>query len=169
MLRIRDADEWHDFPYQTLVLNSRLLPERIDSELRFQGGELGELDVQVRIDPRPESKPIDGEFRLSGLDLAVARPFVPMVERLRGQLNGSGQLSGSLQHPTLNGQLLLSGGEIAGSELPTTFEDLRVRMLIEGERLSIDGDWRAGDQGRGNLSGTLDWRCLLYTSDAADE
>ena len=161
VLRIRDADEWHDFPYQTLVLNSRLLPERIDSELRFQGGELGELDVQVRIDPRPENKPIDGEFRLSGLDLAVARPFVPMVERLRGQLNGSGQLSGSLRQPTLNGQLLLSGGEIAGSELPTTFEDLRVRMLIEGERLSIDGDWRAGDQGRGNLSGTLDWRDAL--------
>lgn len=161
VLRIRDADEWHDFPYQTLVLNSRLLPERIDSELRFQGGELGELDVQVRIDPRPENKPIDGEFRLSGLDLSVARPFVPMVERLRGQLNGSGQLSGSLQQPTLNGQLLLSGGEIAGSELPTTFEDLRVRMLIEGERLSIDGDWRAGEQGRGNLNGTLDWREAL--------
>ncbi|MFP5338705.1 MAG: translocation/assembly module TamB, partial [Gammaproteobacteria bacterium] len=143
VLRIRDADEWHDFPYQTLALNSRLLPERIDSQLRFQGGELGELDVQLQIDPRPAAKPIDGEFRLSGLDLSVARPFVPMVERLRGELNGSGQLAGTLQQPTLNGQLLLSDGEIAGSELPTTFEDLRVRMLIEGERLDIDGNWRA--------------------------
>lgn len=161
VLRIRDAEEWHDFPYQTLVLNSRLLPERIDSELRFQGGELGELDVQVQIDPRPEVKPINGEFRLSGFDLAVARPFVPMVERLRGQLNGSGQLAGSLQQPTLNGQLLLTGGEIAGSELPTTFEDLRVRVLIEGERLNIDGDWRAGEQGRGTLSGALDWEDAL--------
>jgi len=158
VLRIRDADEWHDFPYQTLVLNSRLLPERIDNELRFQGGELGELEVQLQIDPRPEAKPINGEFRLSGLDLAVARPFVPMVERLRGQLNGSGQLAGSLQQPTLNGQLLLTGGEIAGSELPTAFEDLRVRVLIEGERLNIDGDWRAGEQGRGSLSGALDWQ-----------
>ncbi|POH84903.1 hypothetical protein CXK91_02800 [Stutzerimonas stutzeri] len=161
VLRIRDAEEWHDFPYQTLVLNSRLLPERIDSDLRFQGGELGELDVQVQIDPRPEVKPINGEFRLSGFDLAVARPFVPMVERLRGQLNGSGQLAGSLQQPTLNGQLLLTGGEIAGSELPTTFEDLRVRVLIEGERLNIDGDWRAGEQGRGTLNGALDWEDAL--------
>ena len=158
VLRIRDADQWHDFPYQTLALNSRLRPERVDSELRFAGGELGDLDVQLRIDPRPEAKPIDGEFRLSGLDLAVARPFVPMVERLRGELNGSGQLAGSLQQPTLNGQLLLTGGEIAGSELPTTFEDLRVRLLIEGERLNIDGGWRAGEQGRGSLSGTLDWQ-----------
>ena len=93
VLRIRDVDEWHDFPYQTLVLNSRLLPERIDSQLRFLGGELGELDVQLKIDPRSAAKPIDGEFRLSGLDLSVARPFVPMVERLRGELNGSGQLA----------------------------------------------------------------------------
>ncbi|WP_278445860.1 translocation/assembly module TamB domain-containing protein [Stutzerimonas kunmingensis] len=158
VLRIRDVDEWHDFPYQTLVLNSRLLPERIDSQLRFLGGELGELDVQLQIDPRPAAKPIDGEFRLSGLDLSVARPFVPMVERLRGELNGSGQLAGTLQQPSLNGQLLLSDGEIAGSELPTTFEDLRVRMLIEGERLDIDGNWRAGEQGRGSLAGSLDWR-----------
>jgi len=52
----------------------------------------------------------------------------------------------------------LSDGEIAGSELPTTFEDLRVRMLIEGERLDIDGNWRAGEQGRGSLAGSLDWR-----------
>lgn len=79
-------------------------------------------------------------------------------KRLRGELNGSGQLAGSLQQPTLNGQLLLTGGEIAGSELPTTFEDLRVRLLIEGERLNIDGGWRAGEQGRGSLSGTLDWQ-----------
>src|SRR3546814_17373347 len=49
-------------------------------------------------------------------------------------------------------------GESAGSELPTTFGDLRVRMLIEGERLNIDGNWRAGEQGRGTLAGSLDWR-----------
>jgi len=157
VLRMREGDEWYDFPYDVLALNSRLLPERIDSELRFQGGELGELELHARIDPRHELKPLNGEFRLNGLNLAVARPFVPMVERLNGELNGSGQFSGSLQQPRLDGQLTLSGGEIAGTELPTTFEDLQVRLLIEGERLRIDGDWRAGEQGRGNLAGTLDW------------
>ncbi|EWC40906.1 translocation/assembly module TamB domain-containing protein [Stutzerimonas stutzeri] len=157
VLRIREAEVWHDFPYQTLSLNSRLLPERIDSELRFRGDELGELDLQLHIDPRPETMPIDGEFRLGGLDLAIARPFMPMVERLNGELNGSGQLAGSLQQPRLNGQLLLTGGEIAGSELPTTFEQLRMRMLIEGERLAVDGDWHAGEEGRGTLSGVVDW------------
>lgn len=157
VLRMREGDEWYEFPYATLALDSRLLPERVDSQLRFQGGELGELELHARIDPRREIKPLSGEFRLNGLDLAVARPFVPMVERLKGELNGSGQLSGSLQHPQLNGQLALSDGEVSGSELPTTFEDLQVRLLIDGESLRIDGDWRAGEQGRGTLAGTLAW------------
>ena len=57
VLRMREADTWHDFPYQALALNSRLLPQRIDSELRFDGGELGELTIEARIDPRGETKP----------------------------------------------------------------------------------------------------------------
>ncbi|MGE4404222.1 translocation/assembly module TamB domain-containing protein [Pseudomonas sp.] len=157
VLRMREGDEWYEFPYTTLALDSRLLPERVDSQLRFQGGELGELELHARIDPRREVKPLSGEFRLNGLDLAVARPFVPMVERLKGELNGSGQLAGSLQRPRLTGQLTLGGGEVSGSELPTTFEDLQVRLLIDGESLRIDGDWRAGEQGRGTLAGTLAW------------
>ena len=55
VLRIRDADQWHDFPYQTLALNSRLRPERVDSELRFAGGELGDWTcscVSTRV-PKP--------------------------------------------------------------------------------------------------------------------
>nr|WP_272890722.1 translocation/assembly module TamB domain-containing protein [Stutzerimonas sp. S1] len=157
VLRLRDGEAWHDFPYRTLTLDSRLRPERIDSQLRFDGGELGEVDVSTRIDPRRAIKPLEGEFRLRGLDLAVARPFAPMVERLQGELNGSGRLAGSLHEPELQGELRLSGGELAGSELPVTLEQLQARLLIDGQQLRIDGDWRSGEQGRGALSGTLDW------------
>lgn len=157
VLRLREGEVWHDFPYRTLTLDSRLRPERIDSQLRFDGGELGEVDVSTRIDPRRAIKPLEGEFRLRGLDLAVARPFAPMIERLQGELNGSGRLAGSLQEPELRGELRLSGGEVAGSELPVTLEQLQVRLLIDGQRLRVDGDWRSGEQGHGALSGTLDW------------
>ena len=44
------------------------------------------------------------------VDLAVARPFVPMVEKLAGNLNGSGRLSGGLLAPQVNGTLTLSIG-----------------------------------------------------------
>lgn len=161
VLRLREGEVWHEFPYRTLTLGSRLLPERIDSQLTFDGGELGELSVQARVDPRREIKPLSGEFRLRGLDLAVARPFVPMVELLQGELNGSGRLAGSLQEPLLQGELRLSDGEVAGSELPITLERLQARLLVDGQQLRIDSDWHSGEQGRGALVGTLDWREAL--------
>lgn len=160
-LRMRDGDRWLDFPYATLALNSELTPKRVDSRLRFEGGELGELDVSLQVDPSTEEKAISGSFLLSEFDLSVARPFVAQVERLNGQLNGRGELSGSLQAPQVNGELSLSNAEIAGSELPVSFEQLQIRALIEGERVRVDGDWRSGEQGRGEIAGTLNWTDAL--------
>ena len=160
-LRFREGDVWHDFPYQTLALRSRLRPERIDSRLRFAGSDLGELDVLLGIDPQGAGKPIDGEFQLRDLQLSVARPFVPQVDRLQGQLNGTGQLAGTLESPQLNGNLRLSGAEISGSALPVSFEQLQVDIAIEGQQLRIDGGWRSGEQGQGQLSGTLNWQQAL--------
>lgn len=160
-LRMRDGDQWLDFPYATLALNSELTPKRVDSHLRFEGGDLGELDVRLQVDPSTEAKSISGTFLLSDFDLSVARPFVAQVERLEGQLNGRGELSGNLQAPQVNGELRLSDAEIAGSELPVSFEQLQIRALIEGERVRVDGDWRSGEQGRGEIAGTLNWHDAL--------
>ncbi len=80
--------------------------------------------MQAQIDPRPASKPLSGEFSLAGLDLSLARPFVPMVEKLQGRLNGSGRLSGGPLAPRVDGRVTLSDGNIGGGELPTSFENL---------------------------------------------
>lgn len=156
-LRLREQEQWIDFPYRTLRLESRLSPSRIDSHLQFAGDKLGTLDAQVRLDPRPKSKPLEGSFSLNGLDLAVARPFVPMVERLQGRLDGSGRLSGGLLAPRLDGELKLSDGEVSGGDLPTPLQQLQVLARISGERLDLNGRWRSGDKGSGSLGGYLAW------------
>lgn len=158
-LRIRqpDDEQWLDFPYDSLRLNSTLRPQRVDSELRFVSARLGELVLQAQLDPRPANKPLNGEFRLSGFDLAVLRPFVPMAERLEGKLQGSGNISGQLLAPQINGQLRLDGGELSGSELPISLENLQLQALIAGEQVQLSGDWHSGEQGRGNLRGELTW------------
>jgi translocation and assembly module TamB len=156
-LRIRDKEQWLDFPYQTLKLDSRLTPKRIDTNLNFVGARLGELMVQAQINPLPASKPLSGSFRLTGLDLSVARPFVPMVETLTGHLNGSGTLSGGLLAPQVNGSLVLSEGEVSGPELPVSLEDLQVRATIAGETVRLDGSWKSGKGGHGSLSGNMGW------------
>ncbi|WP_145132439.1 MULTISPECIES: translocation/assembly module TamB domain-containing protein [unclassified Pseudomonas] len=156
-LRIRDKEQWLDFPYQTLKLDSRLTPKRIDTNLNFVGARLGELMLQAQINPLPASKPLSGSFRLTGLDLSVARPFVPMVETLTGHLNGSGTLSGGLLAPQVNGNLVLNEGEVSGPELPVSLEALQVRAMIAGETVRLDGSWKSGKGGLGSLSGNLGW------------
>lgn len=156
-LRVREKQQWLDFPYQALKLDTTLSPKRIDTQLAFNGGKLGELMLQAQINPLPKNKPLSGEFRLSGLDLAVARPFVPMVEKLAGTLNGSGRISGGLLAPQVNGNLMLSGGEVSGPELPISLQDLQVQALIAGESVQLKGGWKSGKAGQGSLSGNLAW------------
>ncbi|WLG54578.1 translocation/assembly module TamB [Pseudomonas extremorientalis] len=156
-LRVKGKDQWLDFPYDTLKLETTLNPKRIDTQLNFQGGKLGELLLQAQINPLPKNKPITGNFSLVGLDLAVARPFVPMVEKLTGKLNGNGRLSGGLLAPQVNGNVNLVGGEISGSELPISLEGLNVQALIAGESVQLNGAWHSGKAGQGSLKGQVDW------------
>ncbi|WP_367253927.1 translocation/assembly module TamB domain-containing protein [Pseudomonas sp. stari2] len=156
-LRMKEKDQWLDFPYQTLKLTSKLTPKRIDTDLNFVGGKLGELMVQAQLNPLPKNKPLNGSFRLSGLDLSVARPFVPMVEKLTGRLNGSGTISGGLLAPLVNGTVQLSDGEVSGPELPLQLQDLRLQAVIAGESVRLDGGWKSGKTGQGSLSGNVAW------------
>ncbi|WP_085667522.1 MULTISPECIES: translocation/assembly module TamB domain-containing protein [unclassified Pseudomonas] len=156
-LRMREKDQWVDFPYQTLKLTSKLTPKRIDTDLNFAGGKLGELMVQAQINPLPASKPLSGSFRLSGLDLSVARPFVPMVEKLTGRLSGSGTISGGLLAPLVNGTVQLSDGEVSGPELPIELQALQLQAVIAGEAVQLNGGWKSGKSGQGSLNGNIAW------------
>ena len=146
ILRVKDKHQWLDFPYDTLKLDATLNPKRIDTRLNFQGGKLGELLLQAQINPLAKNKPISGTFSLTGLDLAVARPFVPMVEKLHGKLNGNGRISGGLLAPLVNGNVNLVGGEISGPQLPISLEGLNVQALIAGESVQLDGGWHRSEE-----------------------
>lgn len=156
-LRVREKDQWLDFPYQTLLLTSKLTPKRIDTDLNFVGQKLGELRVQAQINPIPANKPLSGNFRLNGLDLSVARPFLPMVEKLTGRLNGSGTIAGTLMAPLVNGNLLLSNGEVSGPELPMEIQALQLQAVIAGENVQVNGGWKSGKAGQGSLNGNIAW------------
>jgi translocation and assembly module TamB len=156
-LRIKEKQQWLDFPYQTLKLTSKLTPKRVDTDLNFVGGKLGELNVQAQLNPLPKNKPLSGSFRLSGLDLSVARPFVPMVEKLTGRLNGSGTISGGLLAPLVNGTVQLSNGEVSGPELPMELQALQLQAVIAGESVRLDGGWKSGPNGQGSLNGNIAW------------
>ncbi len=58
-LRMSEKDQWLDFPYQTLKLTSKLTPKRIDTDLNFVGGKLGELSGAGADQPAAEEQADD--------------------------------------------------------------------------------------------------------------
>lgn len=155
--RVREAGEWNDFSYDSLRLTSDLKPSSITSNLQLRGPQIGQLNVQAQLDPRPGKRPLSGSFNLQGVDLAIARPFVPMVDTIKGRLNGNGTISGNLLAPQVNGRLQLSDAEISGGQLPSNFEALQLLVLINGQTLQLSGDWNSGETGKGKLKGNLAW------------
>jgi translocation and assembly module TamB len=156
-LRVKEKNQWLDFPYQTLKLTSSLTPKKVDTSLNFRGGKLGELLARLSIDPLAKNKTVNGDFNLSGVDISVARPFVPMIEKLNGKLNGSGRISGGLLAPQVNGNVTLNEGEVSGPELPISLEKLNVQALIAGENVQLKGSWNSGPTGKGSIGGHIAW------------
>jgi translocation and assembly module TamB len=131
-------------------------PKRIDTDLNFVGGKLGELMVQAQINPLPKNKPLSGSFRLSGLDLSVARPFVPMVEKLTGRLNGSGTISGGCWRrrsmaTVAQRRRSFRAGAANGDR------GLQLQAVIAGETVQLNGGWKSGKTGQGSLNGSVAW------------
>jgi translocation and assembly module TamB len=156
-LRIRDQRQWLDFPYRALKLTSQLSPRQVDTHLQFEGGRLGTLRLNTRLDPLAADKPLSGDFDLSGLDLSIAQPLVTQVDKLTGRLEGNGRISGSLLAPQINGVVTLHEGEVSGGQLPLPIQNLSVTAAIKGEDVQLDGAWKSGDSGQGTLKGQLGW------------
>ena len=157
VLRSRDGQQWLELAYQRLSLESSLAPQKIDTRLQFFATELGEMDLQVAFDPRTAERPLQGQFRLVDMQLGIARPFLPMLDRLEGRLDGSGSIAGVLLAPSIIGSLRLRDAALAGEGLPLDAEQLQLDARINGEHLQLDGNWRSGEQGRGQLQGHFNW------------
>lgn len=159
--RLREQGQWLAFPYQQLHLHSRLQPHGVEARLWLDGERLGQFELDMQIDPRTASKPLRGQYRLTGLDIGLARPFVSGLEALEGRLQGQGRITGSLLAPWVEGDLQLLDGRVAGAGWPLNLDALAVQIQIVGQQLEVQGNWRSGELGRGQFTGQLGWHEAL--------
>lgn len=156
--------EGERFAWNVLAVQADLLPQQIDTRIELQGAEQGQLLVQASIDPRPDSKPLKGSFTLRQLDLNALHGFVADLEHLRGGIEGQGQIGGTLLRPDINGEILLSDGQVGGGMLPVTLEQLQLAIRIAGQQAKLDGSWRSGDNGQASLAGGVSWGEELHAA-----
>lgn len=153
---VLNAGQWQSFEYNTLSARVDLLPREAVLAMAVQGPKLGDISTRVSIDPQSQTRDLDGQFRIVNLDIALAAAFAGL-EEVKGLLNGQGQISGPLMKPAVNGELVLSGGEVSDPSLPLPLQDMEATLKLEGYQAALSGRWKSNDRSSGALNGRLVW------------
>jgi len=83
--------------------------------------------------------PIDFVLTLENTDLSfIGMFFREEIKQLQGLTNAELELSGTLNHPILNGSIALTDGEVELFQLPTKINDLNVLLRLEDNLVKIE-------------------------------
>ncbi|MBY6188651.1 translocation/assembly module TamB [Marinobacter hydrocarbonoclasticus] len=113
--------------------------------------------VELELNLGPESPyALSGHLKSSALQLAPYLAWIPSLADAKAMLSGDIRFGGTLSEPLLNGELALTEGHLKAVVNPTELEDLALRLIFNGDRMTVDGDVRMG-QGTADLNGDLSW------------
>lgn len=107
---------------------------------------------------------LGGRLNISGVELAdYGHLFLPEPEdEVAGVLNAELALGGTIENPSLNGQLRLAGGKFRSNAVPLPVDDINLLLSIRGNTAGIDGEFRAAE-GQGHLGGEFQWQGLDWS------
>ena len=149
--------EWESLSYETLTTELDLNPDKADLAVRLSGPELGRLSVDMALDPMAEGRPIEGRFRLEGLDIALAGLFAGL-EEVAGEVNGEGTISGPLMKPALRGEVALINGRVVDPRLPFPMDEVVVSVELDGYSADIRGRISSNARSETLIRGNVDWQ-----------
>ena len=149
--------EWETLSYETLTTELELNPEQADLAVLLSGPELGKLSVDMTLDPMAEGRPVEGKFKLDGLDIALAGLFTGL-EEVAGDVNGEGSISGPLMKPALRGEIALTNGRVVDPRLPLPMEEVVVSVELDGYSADIRGRVSSNARSEALIRGSLSWQ-----------
>ncbi|WP_228264026.1 translocation/assembly module TamB domain-containing protein [Marinobacter alexandrii] len=153
---VQVEEEWEPLSYDRFVTVLKLKPDRADLDVQLAGPKLGELSVQVAVDPRSAERELEGQYSLAGLDISLAGIFAGLDE-VSGQIDGQGTLSGPLMKPAVNGRLELIEGRVVDQTLPIPLEEVAISLALNGYSADISGRIRSNARSEITLEGAVDW------------
>ncbi|TDW62544.1 translocation/assembly module TamB domain-containing protein [Oceanimonas baumannii] len=145
--------------YERLQLQSEVVNNRLISEIDFDSEPLGRLRLDARVSALDGARNLEGNLRISELQLNWLVPLLPEVARLEGALAGDVRLAGTLDQPLMYGDIALTGGEVDTYADMVKVRDLTTRLSVQGSRAALDGSLLVG-KGPLNIGGELDWSAM---------
>ncbi len=150
-----------ELPYDRMVLDADLRPERANVRLGIAAPDLGTGGLVAAFDPaamatEPTATPLAGQVWFDGIPLAPLAGALPQVRSVDGRLSVEGALSGTVPAPRFQGQVAIRDGEVWPAALASAFEAISLVADVDGDRAELAGAVSAGE-GRAELDGQLDW------------
>lgn len=149
--------EWESLSYETLTTELDLKPDKANLAVRLSGPELGRLSVDMALDPMAEGRPVEGRFKLEGLDIALAGLFTGL-EEVAGEVNGEGTISGPLMKPAVRGEVALTNGRVVDPRLPLPMEEVVISVELDGYSADIRGRISSNARSEALIRGEVDWQ-----------
>ena len=109
---------------------------RVEADLARQQEKIAKLSLVL---PTSDKREIDGQLTLNAIQLQILRPFTPQLEKLRGNLDGTLQLTGTLDRPLVHGTMLASEVTAAMVGFPTELELMKLELRAEGDKAYLLG------------------------------
>ncbi|HEY7378076.1 MAG TPA: translocation/assembly module TamB domain-containing protein [Steroidobacteraceae bacterium] len=141
--------------------NLSAVAERIHGEVHLAATQAAGLTASVTANRQGISDwhamPLSGEAHAETRELAFLPIFVPEIDRASGHLTSDVKLGGTLGTPEINGTLLIEDGALDVYTTNLQLRDLKARVELRGNGLTLAASVRAGD-GTASLDGGLEWR-----------
>ncbi|WP_033784106.1 translocation/assembly module TamB domain-containing protein [Pantoea sp. 9140] len=145
--------------FDTLNLNAALQNGRAKLDWLIRIAKNGQLDGNVQIDDPQNRRTLGGNVNIRNISLAMINPALMQGEKIKGSLNSSLRLGGSIQQPQVFGQLGLTGVDVDGNFMPVDLTAANLNLVFNGMSSTLNGLVQTA-QGNINLSGNADWSQL---------
>ncbi|KAA1175197.1 translocation/assembly module TamB [Marinobacter salinexigens] len=149
--------EWQSLVHKTLSSTVTLKPDNADMQLLLSGPELGQLAVDLSVDPRTPQRNVEGTFSLNGFDFALVG-LLSGLQEVAGEISGEGRLAGPLMKPSVVGQLALTGGRVVDHRLPVPVEEAVASIDLKGYSADLSARIKSNARSQTILDGTVNWQ-----------
>ncbi|MBA2816448.1 autotransporter assembly complex protein TamB [Candidatus Pantoea persica] len=160
-VKVRQDVQGNTLPidFSTLNLNAALHNGRADLDWLIRIANNGQLDGNVQISDLQNRRTLGGNVNIRNISLAMINPALMQGEQIKGNLNSSLRLGGSVKQPQVFGQLGLQGVDVDGNFMPVDLTAANLNMVFNGMSSTLNGQVQTA-QGNINLNGNADWSQL---------
>ncbi|MEG3110417.1 translocation/assembly module TamB domain-containing protein [Pantoea sp. T14] len=145
--------------FDTLNLNAALRNGRAQLDWLIRIANNGQLDGNVQINDPENRRTLGGNVNIRNISLAMINPALMQGEQIKGKLNSSLRLGGSVRQPQVFGQLGLQDVDVDGSFMPVDLTAANLNLVFNGMSSTLNGLIQTA-QGNINLNGNADWSQL---------